>query len=127
MKLINDLHGHEEGDRALRDTAALLKKACREVDVIARFGGDEFVIFALDFDRAGLEALQARVRAAIALLNRSGDRPFQLSMSVGAAFFEPETPEGIDELLDRADREMYEQKRARKHNGGVSLMPPAPE
>jgi diguanylate cyclase (GGDEF)-like protein/PAS domain S-box-containing protein len=125
MKLINDLHGHEEGDRALRDTARVLKKACREVDVIARFGGDEFVVFALDLDQVGLLALQQRVRTAILELNRSGERVFHLSMSVGAAFFEPETPEAIDELLDRADREMYEQKRARKHNGGVSLLPPA--
>ena len=95
--------------------------------MIARFGGDEFVIFALDFDRTGLEALQQRVRAATADLNRSGDRLFQLSMSVGGAFFEPETPEDIDELLDRADREMYDQKRARKRNGGVSLVPPSPD
>ena len=125
MKLINDQYGHEEGDRALQDTARLLAKACREADVIARFGGDEFVVFALDFEQSGLEVLRRRVHQATADLNRSGDRRFQLSMSVGAAFFEPETPEGIDELLDRADREMYEQKRARKRNGGVSLPPPA--
>ena len=125
MKLINDQYGHEEGDRALQDTARLLGKACREADVIARFGGDEFVVFALDFEPSGLETLRQRVQLATAELNRSGDRPFRLSMSVGAAFFEPETPEAIDELLDRADREMYEQKRARKRNGGVSLPPPA--
>ncbi len=125
MKLINDQHGHEEGDRALKDTARVLKSACREVDVIARFGGDEFVVFALDFDESALEALRQRVREATSELNRSGDRPFQLSMSVGAAFFKPESPEPIDALLDRADHEMYEQKRARKRNGGVSLMPPA--
>ncbi len=124
MKLINDMRGHEEGDRALKDTARLLKKACREADVIARFGGDEFVVFALDFDAAGLQALQQRVRKATAELNQSEDRLFQLSMSLGAAYFEPESPETIDELLDRADREMYEQKRARKHNGGMSLPPP---
>jgi diguanylate cyclase (GGDEF)-like protein/PAS domain S-box-containing protein len=125
MKSINDQYGHEEGDRALQDTARLLKDACREVDVIARFGGDEFVVFALDFDESGLDALRLRVRSASLDLNRSGDRPFQLSLSVGAAFFKPEHPESIDELLDRADREMYLQKRTRKQNGGVSLMPPA--
>jgi diguanylate cyclase (GGDEF)-like protein/PAS domain S-box-containing protein len=125
MKLINDQHGHEEGDCALRDTARLLKTACREVDVIARFGGDEFVVFALDFDQAGLEALRLRLRQATAELNLSGARVFQLSMSVGAAFFKPESPESIDTLLDRADQEMYEHKRARKRNGSNSLMPPA--
>ncbi len=125
MKSINDQHGHEEGDRALRDTADVLRKSCREVDVIARFGGDEFVIFALDFDEHGLSALRQRVREAIAELNLTGGRPFHLSISVGAAFLRAESPETVDELLDRADREMYEQKRARKDNGGVSLMPPA--
>jgi diguanylate cyclase (GGDEF)-like protein/PAS domain S-box-containing protein len=125
MKLINDQYGHEEGDRALRDTARLLKKACREVDVIARFGGDEFVVFALDFEDEGLNVLRQRVRTATAELNLSGERLFQLSLSVGAAFFKLESPETIDELLDRADREMYAQKRARKHNGGISLIPPS--
>jgi diguanylate cyclase (GGDEF)-like protein/PAS domain S-box-containing protein len=125
MKLINDQYGHEEGDRALRDTARLLQKACRGVDVIARFGGDEFVVFALDFEEAGLAALRQRVRTATAELNLSGERLFRLSMSVGAAFFELSSPESIDELLDRADREMYEQKRARRHNGGISLIPPS--
>lgn len=125
MKSINDQHGHEEGDRALRDTADVLRKSCREVDVIARFGGDEFVIFALDFDEKGLDALRQRVRAAISELNASGTRPFHLSISVGAAFLKAESPESVDELLDRADREMYEQKRSRKTNGGVSLPPPA--
>jgi len=124
MKLINDQHGHEAGDLALCDTANLLRKACREVDVVARFGGDEFVVFALDFDVNGLEVLRQRVKAAISELNASGDRPFRLSMSLGAAFFTPETPETIDALLDRADQEMYEQKRARKQNGGRSVPPP---
>jgi len=127
MKSINDQYGHEEGDRALRDTADVLRKSCREVDVIARFGGDEFVIFALDFDEKGLLALRQRVREAISELNLSGNRPFHLSISVGAAFLSAEAPETVDELLDRADREMYVQKRARKRNGGVSLMPPAPK
>jgi diguanylate cyclase (GGDEF)-like protein len=97
------------------------------MDVIARFGGDEFVVFALDFDEAGLIALRQRVRTATTELNRSGKRPFHLSLSVGAAFVKAAAPETVDELLDRADREMYEQKRERKRNGGVSLAPPAPK
>lgn len=125
MKEINDQHGHEEGDRALKDTAAMLQGACREVDVIARFGGDEFVVFALDFVAAGLGALRERVRASLNELNRSGERPFFLSLSVGAAFFHPEHAESIEQLLDRADAEMYERKRARRASGGLSLPPPA--
>lgn len=125
MKQINDQHGHDEGDRALKDTADVLRKACREVDVLARFGGDEFVVFALDFDEAGLEALRARARGVIARINQSGERPFFLSLSLGAAFFRPDRQESLEELLDRADAEMYERKRARKARGGVSLPPPA--
>ena len=125
MKEINDQHGHEEGDRALKATAGMLQSACREVDVIARFGGDEFVVFALDFTSAGLGALRERVRALLNALNRSGERPFFLSLSLGAAFFRPENAESIEQLLDRADAEMYERKRARRASGGLSLPPPA--
>ena len=124
MKEINDQHGHEEGDHALKDTADMLRGACREVDVVARFGGDEFVVFALDFTEPGLSVLRERVRAALAELNRSGERPFFLSLSVGAAFFRPEMAETIEQLLDRADAEMYERKRARRASGGLSLPPP---
>ena len=125
MKQINDQHGHEDGDRALQDTARILRAACREVDVIARFGGDEFVVFALDFAQAGLEAFRVRAQGAIAEQNLTGLRSFRLSISIGAAFFRPDKPETLAELLDRADREMYERKRARRENGGMSLPPPA--
>ncbi|MES1177617.1 MAG: sensor domain-containing diguanylate cyclase [Myxococcales bacterium] len=124
MKEINDQHGHEEGDRALKDTADMLRGACREVDVVARFGGDEFVVFALDFGEPGLVVLRERVRASLAELNRSGERPSFLSLSVGAAFFRPENAETVEQLLDRADAEMYERKRARRASGGLSLPPP---
>lgn len=127
MKQINDQHGHDEGDRALKDVADVLRKSCREIDVIARFGGDEFVVFALDFDAAGLEALRTRARQVIGAINRSGDRPFFLSLSLGGAFFVPGSAETLEELLERADAEMYERKRARKARGDVSLPPPAPE
>ena len=127
MKQINDQHGHDEGDRALKDTADVLRQACREVDVLARFGGDEFVVFALDFDESGLDMLRQRARGVIARINQSGERPFFLSLSLGAAFFRPDQQETLEELLERADAEMYERKRARKARGGLSLPPPAPE
>jgi diguanylate cyclase (GGDEF)-like protein/PAS domain S-box-containing protein len=124
MKEINDVHGHEAGDHALKDTAKILRAACRESDVIARFGGDEFVVFALGFEDSGLPALRSRAQGAIAEQNLSGVRPFRLSLSIGAAFFRPDQAESIEQLLDRADAEMYERKRARRENGGMSLPPP---
>jgi diguanylate cyclase (GGDEF)-like protein len=92
--------------------------------VVARFGGDEFVVFALGFEDTGLEALRSRTQGAIAEQNLSGVRPFRLSLSVGAAFFQPDQPETVEDLLDRADAEMYARKRARRENGGMSLPPP---
>src|SRR6202012_3805139 len=74
MKQINDLYGHEEGDCALKDTARILRAACREADVVARFGGDEFVVFALGFEDTGLEVLRSRAQGAIAEQNLSGAR-----------------------------------------------------
>ncbi|HEY5373016.1 MAG TPA: diguanylate cyclase [Polyangiaceae bacterium] len=81
-------------------------------------------LFALGFEDSGLPALRSRAQGAIAEQNLSGVRPFRLSLSIGAAFFRPDQAESIEQLLDRADAEMYERKRARRENGGMSLPPP---
>lgn len=124
MKRINDEIGHDAGDDALKDAAAVLRAALGPSDVIARLGGDEFVAFSLDFSPAQLEALRQRIRALADAEVARNDRPFRLSMSVGAAFSEPGAPQSLAALLERADAAMYEQKRARRAAGGISIAPP---
>jgi len=123
MKRINDELGHDMGDAALVDTADVLQRALRESDVVARLGGDEFVVFALDFTAFDLDGLRRRLRELSDTRVAQANRPFRLSMSVGAAYLLPGSERSLSELLDQADVAMYEQKNARRAAGGMSLPP----
>ncbi len=111
MKRINDTFGHPEGDRALTEAANVLKETLRESDIVARFGGDEFVVLAIETNGAPAEILAARLRANLEACNARGDRRYDLSLSMGLARYDPESPCSIDELVAQADRAMYEHKR----------------
>jgi diguanylate cyclase (GGDEF)-like protein len=112
LKWINDHYGHHEGDHALIDLAAILKKTFRESDIIARIGGDEFVVL-LESTVENDGILITRLYENIKDYNAKGPRRYQLSISVGAAQFDPGSPILIDDLLSKADASMYAQKRKR--------------
>ncbi|MEW6186161.1 MAG: PAS domain S-box protein [Thermodesulfobacteriota bacterium] len=111
MKMINDNLGHQEGDQALRSTAQILKETFRESDIIARIGGDEFAVLALETAGVNSEFLILRLEKELEHFNKKGSRPFRLSLSIGLAGYDPERPVSLDALLAEADRRMYEQKR----------------
>lgn len=111
MKRINDNWGHVEGDRALVLTAKLLKQAFRESDIIARIGGDEFAVLSSDVSDMMQDVFLARLKQQIDAYNIQGDLFYTLSMSFGCAFYDPENPCSLDELMSRADTLMYENKR----------------
>jgi diguanylate cyclase (GGDEF)-like protein/PAS domain S-box-containing protein len=113
LKEINDHFGHQRGDDALRETAALLRKSIRESDVVARAGGDEFVVVAEE-DGTAVAELAQRLHRRLAAANASGERPFQLRASTGAVYWSHTEKATLHELIERADARMYEDKRARK-------------
>jgi two-component system cell cycle response regulator len=113
LKYINDTFSHQDGDQALIDTAGILKKTFRESDIIARFGGDEFVIFAKEARKEISKKIITRLRENIKSHNASGKRPYNLSLSIGMAHYDPESPFSIEELLGEADRFMYESKKGK--------------
>jgi diguanylate cyclase (GGDEF)-like protein len=110
LKWINDHHGHNEGDQALIDLANILKKSFRESDIVARIGGDEFVVLSESTDENG-ETVLTRLYENIKDYNAKRSRRYTLSISVGATQFDPKHPVSIDELLSKADALMYAQKR----------------
>lgn len=114
MKTINDQLGHEQGDRALVETAEVLRTTFRGSDVIARLGGDEFVTLLMDGDENQLALFEGRVQREIDNRNAAPERAFRLSASIGGAAFDPKQPQSIDALLAKADQLMYDQKKARK-------------
>ena len=112
LKQINDTHGHLAGDRALVDTARVLRETFREADIVARLGGDEFIVLiTADSEEAG-KLVMDRLQARIATHNESGDRPYALGLSIGFTHANADGARLLD-LMERADASLYEQKRAR--------------
>jgi diguanylate cyclase (GGDEF)-like protein/PAS domain S-box-containing protein len=114
LKEINDTFGHQEGDLALIETANILKNNFRESDIIARIGGDEFVIIPVGTNGDNIEAITSRLQKAVEIHNSKSNRGYKLSISAGIVYYNPQNPCSIDELLLHGDNAMYEQKRQKQ-------------
>lgn len=113
LKQINDKLGHSMGSVALAETARLLNATFREVDVIGRIGGDEFVV-AGQFSRAASATAIQRLHAASALRSSEAGKPFTLSFSIGCATTDHNAHESLKDLVTEADSAMYQEKRRKK-------------
>lgn len=112
FKRINDQHGHAAGDRVLQAAAVAMRRNVRRGDVVARVGGDEFVMLFPQTDEACAGVLIARIRQSLAEeLEREG---FQVSLSVGIATFAV-PPRTVEEMVSAADRAMYTVKAATRN------------
>jgi diguanylate cyclase (GGDEF)-like protein len=98
FKAMNDERGHLHGDRMLCDLAALLRNTARTVDILARYGGDEFVVVMPQTDHAGAEVLADRLRATV-----EQELPFTISVGIVSAN-DADTPESV---FHRADAALY--------------------
>lgn len=110
LKGINDNLGHQKGDWALIDTANILKETFRDSDVVARIGGDEFVVIPIELRDNNIETVINRLQEAVDMDNARSKRGYNLSISTGKAYFDPLSPCTIDELLSLADKSMYKQR-----------------
>jgi diguanylate cyclase (GGDEF)-like protein len=118
LKWINDNYGHNEGDQALVEFAKILQQSFRESDIIARIGGDEFVVLFVSTDENS-ERLLTRLHENLKDYNDQRSRRYPLSISVGTAQFDPESPVSIDQLLSEADASMYAQKRKKQKRNSL--------
>jgi diguanylate cyclase (GGDEF)-like protein/PAS domain S-box-containing protein len=113
MKRINDEFGHNEGDNALINTAAILNRSFRSTDIIARLGGDEFTVLVTDLNASKEDAI-TRLNENLKAYNASETRGHKLAFSIGVATLEQERMTCFEELLEQADQAMYEQKRMKR-------------
>jgi diguanylate cyclase (GGDEF)-like protein len=112
LKEINDVFGHGEGDAALKCTAEALETTFRDSDVIARFGGDEFAVLAIEASGQSETTIRERLTEYLTSARRQ-DCDYKFSVSLGSARFDPWNPTSIRDLIAEADQAMYEQKRRR--------------
>lgn len=117
LKHINDTLGHKEGDKILIRAADILTATYRNSDIIARMGGDEFVVFPIGTAGDNIEMIISRLQNNIDLHNSGVSPAYRISMSIGVAYYDPESPCTVDELLTRADNAMYENKKVRRSRG----------
>ncbi|MBR1855038.1 MAG: GGDEF domain-containing protein [Lachnospiraceae bacterium] len=113
LKKINDRYGHDKGDAAIIAVAEALKGACLDSEVCARFGGDEYVVYAEDYSEADARRFCARFESGLEHYNMKKEQPFLVAASCGYRVFVPGEGDLIDKYIDSADEQMYEVKRAK--------------
>jgi diguanylate cyclase (GGDEF)-like protein len=117
LKTINDTLGHKVGDMILVRAAHVLKETFRDSDIIARTGGDEFVVLPIENGGLDINVVISRLQRNIDINNSREAPHHKISMSVGVAFYDPDSRCSLDELLTGADNAMYENKKLKKGGG----------
>lgn len=110
LKGINDRFGHKTGDHVLKEVSHLFKSTFREVDIICRMGGDEFLIVFPDSSLQQIPLIRERLAKKLLTLNKKIIQGYQIELSMGFSEFQPSESVSVDELIDIADRQMYEEK-----------------
>lgn len=110
FKNVNDTHGHDVGDEVLRAVALCLQEFTRYHDIVARLGGEEFVIVAPNLSQENIVRLADRIRVAVSQLRiRSGKVTLKVTMSIGVAIWDGQ--ESGEDFYRRADKMLYAAKR----------------
>lgn len=118
LKLINDTYGHETGDKMLKTAAGILRQACREEDIIARWGGDEFTILLPQTTKEDATAICSRITDSCQAEFLEG---IPLSIAVGVAT-KTESATDLAEILKKAEDRMYKQKLDEKRRTKGSML-----
>ncbi len=116
LKVINDRYGHDEGDFAIKEIAAILKEAFRNTDVVARFGGDEFVAFAIIGVGGYGSIIKQRIEEITSIHSDTAGKEYPIEMSVGICETYCSPTLDITEMLDIADKRLYLEKKRKKES-----------
>ena len=114
FKSINDEHGHTVGDQAIKHASSILRKSIWKNGFLARYGGDEFVIFTAAQTLDDVKQTVRTIEDNVALHNRHTQAPYKIKFSVGYDIFKPDAALTREQILSRIDRLMYENKQEHK-------------
>lgn len=111
FKSFNDKYGHLVGDAVLKEVAKRIKQNLRQIDLIGRYGGEEFCVILIETDKAGAQFAAERIRQAVEAQGiRVYDEDLKITVSIGISVF-PEDSADKDALIDKADSAMYRAKQ----------------
>ena len=114
LKEINDEFGHKEGDKAIAQMANLFQSILREVDIIIRMGGDEFLLIFPESSLKDISIINERFNKNLIKLNQTIKRAYKIGFSMGISCYDPDNPQSSDELIRIADEKMYKEKKNKK-------------
>ena len=118
LKMINDKYGHDDGDFALKTTAAILRESFRGADIVGRIGGDEFVVMALVGTECDIAGIKERIEHVTKKHNDTAGKPYPIEMSTGIHKFTCSPEIEIIAELEIADGLLYQEKQAKKAKNG---------
>jgi diguanylate cyclase (GGDEF)-like protein len=107
LKNINDTFGHAEGDAVLIATANILRRTFRESDIVARYGGDEFLVLVTDAAYEDKDKIYKRINQYVDEVNESKLMNCTISVSLGVVPFEPNRDLNLENLVAEADKALY--------------------
>lgn len=119
FKRLNDVLGHMWGDKALFDVVKIMKKHCREEDVVCRLGGDEFVVFMRNIPRETVERNITALSRKLHITYKKEEKDVTISVSMGIVMARKQGS-SFQELYEQADRCLYEVKRNKKGSYHIS-------
>ena len=116
LKQINDTYGHQAGDYAIRLTASAIRKAAPKEAILARVGGDEFAAILKNEDYENRDALSSAFKKTLTGLNAAAGNDWErISVAMGLASYDPGRDQTVNDVVHRADKLMYADKRSRKN------------
>ncbi|MBU3188140.1 GGDEF domain-containing protein [Clostridium bowmanii] len=112
LKKINDTYGHQEGDEAILTTALIIRESFGVDDIVARIGGDEFIIIAANKSSENeINLTRERINSNFNKYNSLSNKPYKLSLSLGFSVYSPNVSVSFDQLIKDADKQLYNQKK----------------
>ena len=114
LKRINDKFGHKEGDKAIVQMVNLFQSTLREVDIIIRMGGDEFLLIFPESSPKDLSIINERFKENLIKLNQAIKKSYKIGFSIGISCYDTDNPRSAEELIRIADEKMYKEKKGKK-------------
>jgi len=122
FKNINDTYGHAIGDKVIVSLARILEDNCRKSDIVARFGGEEFVILLYNTSITFAQNIAENIRKNVEdFMMEIKDEELKFTLSLGVAQFEPQLDKDIECTINRADKALYRAKTSGKNKVLVNL------